>query len=81
MCLPPKYQIPAPTPVHRENINEKGPMKLRVESKKDGYEMWLDDKRIHHIESYKIESSPYRGKAELSLKLLVRYPVTQENDL
>lgn len=62
-----------------KNANGKEPMEFRMKCVGDGYEIWLDDKRIHHIENYKIESSPYKNKAELSIKMLVQYPVTQEN--
>ncbi|MFR8171156.1 MAG: hypothetical protein ACLU9Q_10095 [Marvinbryantia sp.] len=55
----------------------KKPMKLRIEpTQSGGYEIWLDDKKLHHVESYKIESSPYGNKAELSIKLLVEYPAS-----
>lgn len=56
------------------------PMKLRVkETLGGGYEIWLDEKRIHHVEGYKIESSTSGRTAELSIKMLVQYPVSQEN--
>lgn len=52
-----------------------GPMKLKVkETASGGYEIWLDEKKLHHVESYKIESSPSGKTAELSIKLLVKYP-------
>ena len=55
----------------------KKPMKLGIEpTQSGGYEIWLDDKKLHHVESYKIESSPYGNKAELSIKLLVEYPAS-----
>lgn len=58
----------------------KKPMALKIEpTKSGGYEIWLDDKKLHHVESYKIESSPYGKTAELSIKMSVRYPVSQEN--
>lgn len=58
---------------------DKGLMKLRVEPEKGGYALWLDDKKLHHVEDYKIESSPFGTRAELSLKLLVLYPVNPKN--
>lgn len=41
--------------------------------------MFLDGKELHHVKEYKIESSAYEGKAELSIKMLVQFPVSQEN--
>lgn len=56
-----------------------GPMKLRVGTTSDGkHEIWLDDKKLHHVKNYKIKSSPSGKTAELSIKLLVEYP-SQEN--
>lgn len=56
------------------------PMKLSIQpTQSGGYEILLDDKKLHHVESYKIESSPYGKSAELSIKMLVEYPVRQEN--
>lgn len=52
-----------------------GPMKLKVEETAlGGYGIWLDEKKLHHVKSYKIESSPSGKTAELSLKILVKYP-------
>lgn len=62
-----------------KNIDETGAMKLRIEATEGGYDLWLDDKRLHHIKDYKIESIPSGPYAELSLKLLVQYPTTREN--
>jgi hypothetical protein len=50
-------------------------MELRIKSA-DGYEIWLDNKRLHHIESFLIESTPYKDMAELSIKMLVKYVAT-----
>lgn len=51
------------------------PMKLKVkETASGGFEIWLDEKKLSHIESYKIESSSSGKTAELSIKLLVKYP-------
>ena len=51
------------------------PMKLKVkETASGGFEIWLDEKKLHHVESYKIESSLPGKTVELSIKLLVKYP-------
>lgn len=49
---------------------------LRIEEKEGGgYELWLDEKRLHHIKDYEIKkSSAMNGKAELSLKIAVNFP-------
>lgn len=63
-----------------ENINETGAMELRLEAVDGGYDLWLDDKRLHHIENYRIEkteNTPSGPYAELSIKMLVCYPATQ----
>ena len=50
------------------------PMELRVKpAENKGCEIWLDDKKLHHVESYKIESSPLGNTVELSVKILARY--------
>lgn len=56
-------------------------MKLRVIKEDDGiYKIYLDETVLHHIEEYKIESSTIKGKAELSLKMLVEFPISSKND-
>lgn len=55
-------------------------MALKVtKSDSGGYEIFLDGKKLHPIDSYKIESSPIKGTAELSIKMLVEFPVMEEN--
>lgn len=57
------------------------PMKLRVIKTDEGtYKIYLDEKPLHHVEGYKIESSAIKGKAELSLRMLVEFPAISEND-
>lgn len=65
-----------------KDINETGAMELRVEAGDEGYDLWLDDKRLHHIESYRIErteNTPSGPYAELSIKMLVCYPAVKES--
>lgn len=58
------------------------PMKLRIIRADDGtYKVCLDETLLHHVEEYKIESSTIKGKVELSLKMLVEFPIFSENDL
>lgn len=64
----------------KKEVEEKRPMQLQIKPVEGGYALWLDDKRLHHVENYKIESSPFGTRAELSLKLLVQYPVNPKND-
>ena len=66
-------QVPRQAPGH--NADETEPMELRMKSA-DGYEIWLDDKRMHHVESFVIESTPYKDKVELSIKMLAKYAAT-----
>lgn len=47
---------------------------LRIVEEEVGYSLYLDDKKLHHIEKYNIESSTVPGTAELSMKMLVKYP-------
>lgn len=53
-----------------EVVNEKGKRKLM-----------LDGKILHHVMGYKIESLHKGDYAELSIKMLVRYPLNQENKI
>lgn len=56
------------------------PMGLEIKSNAGGgYNLFLDGKRIHHVEDYELKSSTFRCKAELTLKMLVSFPVTQES--
>lgn len=58
----------------------KEPMKLEVKSRSNkGAVLVLDGKELHHVKEYEIKSSDFIGKAELSLKMLVTFPVNQEN--
>lgn len=57
------------------------PMKLKVVKTDDGtYKIYLDETLLHHVEGYKIESSAIKGKAELSLRMLVEFPTISGND-
>lgn len=51
---------------------------LRIEKEEMGYALYLDDKKIHHVEKYKIEQAAIPGSAKLTAKLtiemLVNYP-------
>lgn len=47
---------------------------LSIREEGSGWNLYLDDKQIHHVENYRIESSTLPGTAELSIKLLVKYP-------
>ena len=42
-----------------------------------GPRLVLDGKELHHVMEYGIKSSDFIGKAELSLKMLVTFPVNQ----
>ncbi len=58
------------------------PMGLEIKSNAGGgYNLYLDGKRIHHVEDYDLKSSTFGCKAELTLKMLVSFPVIQENTL
>lgn len=55
-------------------------MKLEVRNEGiRGPHLVLDGKELHHVKEYEIKSSDFIGKAELSLKMLVSFPVNQEN--
>ena len=47
---------------------------LSIREDGSGWAIYLDDKKLHHVENYCIESSTLPGTAELSIKLLVKYP-------
>lgn len=49
-------------------------IRLTVEEKNRKPELKLDEKELHHIERYKIESSDISGIAKLSIEMLVKYP-------
>lgn len=54
-------------------------MKLKLVSKDEGCEIFLDDKRITYVEDYGIRQASLAGAATLSLTILVQYP-SQENN-
>lgn len=73
-----------PNQVSGHNSNETGAIELRLEATDGGYNLWLDDKRLHHIENYRIEktaSTPSGPYAELSIKILVCYPAVTESQM
>lgn len=49
-------------------------LKLNIMSKERGYSIFLDEKEIHHVENYKIESTSLTGCSKLTLEVLVAYP-------
>lgn len=61
--------------------NEKELINLRiVEKEGEGFGLWLDEKKLHHIKEYEVKkSSALKGKAELSLKMMVNYSPNQES--
>lgn len=57
-------------------------MKLEVKSRGDkGAVLVLDGKELHHVLEYGIKSSTLKGKAELSLKMLVNFPADIEQEV
>lgn len=47
---------------------------LRIIPEEVGYSIFLDDKKIHHVEDYKIEQAQLPGTAKLKIEMLVKYP-------
>ena len=48
---------------------------MTIKEGSNGFELRLDEKRIHNVEEYEItKSSTKKGTAELLVKILVRYP-------
>ncbi len=47
---------------------------LTMKENESGWDIYLDDKKLHHVENYRIESSALPGAAELSIKMLVKHP-------
>lgn len=56
-------------------IESKQIMNLTLKENPEGYELMLDNKKLQYVEDYKIvKSSAHNGTAELTLKMLVKYP-------
>ncbi len=52
------------------------PHKLKVlATENSAFEIWLDEKRIHHVVDYGIKKCGNGNLAELNLKLVVRFPI------
>ena len=51
-------------------------MKLVIRDGEHGTTLWLDNKELHHVGDYKIESSTLPGAAKLSIDVLVKFPST-----
>lgn len=49
-------------------------IKLRIVPEEVGYSIFMDDKKIHHVEDYKIEKSTFPGTVKLKLDILVQFP-------
>ncbi len=47
---------------------------LKILPEEHGYSIYLDEKKLHHVEGYDIKSSDIPGAAELLMKILVKYP-------
>lgn len=57
----------------------KEPMKLEIKNEGiRGTRLVLDGKELHHVKGYEIKSSTFAGKVELSLKMLVTFPVVTD---
>lgn len=58
----------------------KKPHKFKiVASDESSFEIWLDDKQIHHVKEYELKKVGEGNLVELNLKLLVRYPIQESN--
>lgn len=49
-------------------------IKLKVVTEENGYSIFMDEKKMHHVENYKIEKATLPGTAKLTLEMLVQYP-------
>lgn len=47
---------------------------LAIKEDENGWAVYLDDKKLHHVEDYRIENAALPGAAELSIKMLVKFP-------
>ena len=47
---------------------------LTIKEDGSGWGLYLDEKKIDYVENYHIESNTLPGAAELSIKMLVKYP-------
>lgn len=58
----------------------KNPHKLKiVASDESSFEIWLDDKQIHHVKEYELKKVEKGNLVELTMKLLVKYPNQESN--
>ena len=58
----------------------KDPHKLKIlASDKSSFEIWLDDKQIHHVQEYELKKVEKGNLVELALKVLVKYPNQESN--
>lgn len=62
---------------------EKNLIELTVSQNDEGYLLKLDEKELCYVENYKVESSANLGVgvAKLTLEMLVKFPISQENTL
>jgi len=51
-------------------------MKFEIRGGEHGTTLWLDNKELHHVGNYKIESSTLPGAAKLSIDVLVKFSST-----
>jgi len=51
-------------------------MKLVIRDGEHGTTLWLDNKELHHVGDYKIESSTLPGAAKLSIDVHVKFSST-----
>lgn len=55
-------------------MNKNELIHLKVKPREVGVSIELDEKEIHHVENYKIESAPLPGTAKVTIEMLVQYP-------
>lgn len=66
--------------IGKEAAGMKNPHKLKiVASDKSSFEIWLDEKQIHHVQEYELKKAEKGNLVELTLKLLVKYPNQESN--
>ncbi|MBO5199554.1 MAG: hypothetical protein J6B85_13740 [Lachnospiraceae bacterium] len=55
-------------------MNKEELIQLKVISEERARSIFLDDKKLNHVENYKIEQASLPGTAKLTLEILVKYP-------
>ena len=68
------WEVNQTTKKEGKHLKKEDLINLKIEPEENGLSIQLDDKKMHHVEKYKIEQATLPGTARLTIEMLVKYP-------